>query len=112
MNVPFIDLLIREWNLLLMAAVWIVMATAEAAYPEGFEPGRLLNRLEPVIPLALCVGCARWIPGPWMPEGVNNAQKLILGVVLGWGAYNFTALAKRLGVRDLLTRARRRRTGE
>lgn len=109
MNVPFIDLLLREWNLLLMAAVWIVMATAEAAYPEGFAPGKMLNRLEPVIPLVLCVGCARWIPGPWMPEGVNNAQKLILGVVLGWGAYNFTALAKRLGFRDILSRAGRRK---
>lgn len=110
MNVPFLDLLVREWNLLLMAAVWIVMATAEAAWPEGFEPGRLLNRLEPVIPLLLCVGCARFIPGPWMPDGVNNAQKLILGVVLGWGAYNFTALAKRLGFRDMLSRARKRKS--
>ena len=108
MEVPFVDLLLREWNLLLMAAVWIVMATAEEVYPEGFKPGKFFNRLEPVIPLVLCVICARFIPGPWMPEGANNAQKLILGTVLGWGAYNFTALAKRLGFRDLL--ARRRRT--
>ena len=109
MGVPFVDLLLREWNLLLMAAVWILMTTAETVYPEGFKPGQLLNRLEPVTPLVLCVGCARFIPGPWMPEGVNNAQKLILGVVLGWGAYNFTALAKRAGLRDLLARRQGKR---
>ena len=107
MEVPFVDLLLREWNLLLMAAVWIVMATAEEVYPEGFKPGKFFNRLEPVIPLVLCIVCARFIPGPWMPEGANNVQKLILGTVLGWGAYNFTALAKRLGFRDLLARRRR-----
>ena len=98
------ELLLREWNLLLMAAVWILMAVLEHALPEHFVKGRALNRLEPVIPMGLCVFASVAIPGPWMPEGAAAAERLILGVLLGWGSYNFAGLAKRFGLNTALFR--------
>lgn len=96
------ELLLREWNLFLMAAVWIFMATLEHALPEHFVKGRALNRLEPVIPMGLCVFASVAVPGPWMPEGTAAAERLVLGVLLGWGAYHFAGLAKRFGLNTLL----------
>lgn len=96
-------LLLSEWNALLMAAVWIGMALAERAFPSAFEKGRWGNRLEPVFPVAACVVCAVLVPGPWMPPEASIAQKLILGTVMGAGAYNFAGFAKRLGLRPFIT---------
>jgi len=92
-------LLLSEWNVLLMAAVWVCTAIAERAFPTQFEKGRLINRLEPLFPIVACIIFATMVPGPWMPtEGVTIGQKVILGVILGAGSHNFTAMAKRFGL--------------
>lgn len=96
-------LLLSEWNAFLMAAVWIIMTIAERAFPEHFEKDRWGNRLEPVFPVLMCTLCAVFIPGPWVPDGVNAVQRAILGVVLGAGAYNFAGFAKRVGLTPFIT---------
>jgi hypothetical protein len=100
--VSLVDLLAREWNVLLCAAVWILMVTIERLLPWHFEKGRLMNRAEPLIPLSICVFCSVFVPGPWMPDDVNDAQRLILGVILGALAYNGGAMLKRSGVTPFL----------
>ena len=98
------SLLLREWNALLMASVWVAMAVAERAFPEHFAPGRLVNRMEPVFPIVACTLCAVFVPGPWMPDDVVIGQKVVLGVVMGAGAYNFAGLAKRFGLTPFITK--------
>lgn len=95
-------LLTSEWNVLLMAAVWIVTALLEAVFPEHFENGRLAHRLEPVFPIALCVFCAVAIPGPWMPPNALLGQRVVLGIVLGAGSHSFISVAKRFGLTPFL----------
>jgi hypothetical protein len=102
-------LLLSEWNLLLMGAVWILMALAERVAPAAFEKGKWVNRLEPVFPVVICCICAMFIPGPWMPEGINMAQKAVLGVVLGAGSYNATGMAKRFGLTPFIANLKLRR---
>lgn len=108
-------LLLSEWNALLMAAVWIVMAIAERAFPDHFEKGRLVNRLEPFFPVAICVVMASLVPGPWMPPDALLSQKIVLGVILGAGAYNFAGIAKRVGLNPFVAKlapVRNRRKAE
>ena len=90
-------LLFTEWNVLLMAAVWVLMAVAENAFPAHFEKGKIINRLEPLFPVVICLGFATLVPGPWMTPEATLGQKAVLGVILGAGAYNFAAMAKRFG---------------
>lgn len=97
------DLLLNQWNVLLMAATWSVMIFAERALPEAFAPGAWANRLEPMFPLAVCTAAATFVPGPWMSANVTWAQRLVLGVILGTAAYNFGGIAKRLGLTKVLT---------
>lgn len=97
-----VDLLAREWNVLLCTAVWIVMVMTERMFPDQFERGRFMNRAEPMIPLSICVFCSVFVPGPWMPNDVNEVQRLILGVILGAFAYNGGAALKRSGITPFL----------
>jgi hypothetical protein len=103
METDLTKLLLSEWSALLMAAVWIISALAERAFPHYFEKGRWGNRLEPVFPVVICTVCAVFVPGPWIPAEMLNAQKVVLGVILGAGAYNFAGLAKRVGLTPFLT---------
>lgn len=115
METDITKLLLSEWNAFLMAAVWIISALAERAFPHHFEKGKWGNRLEPVFPVLACTACAVFVPGPWIPAGLSVAQRLVLGVVLGAGAYNFAGLAKRVGLTPFITglgSQRRRRSDE
>ena len=107
-------LLLSEWNVLLMAAVWICMSIAEHAFPMHFEKGRLVNRMEPMFPVMVCVAFSTLIPGPWIPPETTLGQKLILGVILGAGSYNFTAMAKRFNLTPFVAKlgTKRRRSTE
>jgi hypothetical protein len=103
MDTDITKLLLSEWNAFLMAAVWIVSALAERAFPQHFKKGKWGNRLEPVFPVLACTACAVFVPGPWIPSGLSTAQRIVLGVVLGAGAYNFAGLAKRVGLTPFIT---------
>lgn len=103
MEMDLTKLLLSEWNAFLMAAVWIVSTLIERMFPQHFEKGGWGNRLEPVFPVVACTLCAVFVPGPWIPAGLSTAQRVVLGVVLGAGAYNFAGLAKRVGLTPFIT---------
>jgi len=104
------ELLLREWNLLLMFAVWTVMVLVERIRPDWFEKGHIVNRAEPLFPISVCTFCSMFVSGPWLPSDapVTLAQKAILGVLLGAGAYNVGGLAKRFGLTPFLLNAGKR----
>lgn len=100
----FDELLLRDWNVLLMFVVWMGMIIVERIRPDWFVKGHIVNRAEPLGPIVVCTVCSTFVTGPWLPDDmpVTTAQKVILGVLLGAGAYNFGGLAKRFGLTPFL----------
>ncbi len=96
------EFLLNKWNALLCVSVWVGIQTAKRMLPdEYFDKGRLLARLLPIAPIAICCA-AVWVPGPWATGEETAAQLLILGVVLGAVTSNIHTIASRLGVHQIL----------
>ena len=95
----FFELVTRGWNGLFVGAVACLLVAAETMIPELFEKGKIGNRLEIPIPIALSVIGATVVPGPWMPDNVLMSQKVVLGILMGFAAYTSTGFVKRYGGR-------------
>jgi hypothetical protein len=102
-NDGFFQLVLSPWNLCLMAAVWAGMQTVRKNTPGAWwADGTLGHWLLPWMPMPICVFFAMAVPGPWMPAGTVWGQKLVLGVILGWGSANFAPISKRLGLHKFM----------
>jgi hypothetical protein len=103
MKDDFFSLILSPWNLCLMMAVFMGMKTLRQMTPASWwADGTFGHWILPFAPMPICVFFAMVIPGPWMPEGTVWGQKLVLGVILGWGSANFAPISKRLGVNKIM----------
>lgn len=103
MTEAFTEYLMRVENLLIVAAVWVVMSTLRRVWPELGEH-HLWARFSPVMPLVLC-SAAVWIPG--VVDGTPG-MKVLLGIVLGAMSANAHKIFKQTALgRDQRIKRRR-----
>jgi hypothetical protein len=76
----FLSYLVQTENLLIVAAVWVLISAACRAFPR-LKAHRLWARIAPVLPILLC-SAAVWIPGCADPE-LGIGSRILLGIVLG-----------------------------
>jgi hypothetical protein len=79
---PLTDLLLKQENLYLMAAVWVLLETLQRALPENVTSHSVWVRLQPVMPVILCLG------GVWLPyvmaRNAPISQHVMVGLILGY----------------------------
>ncbi len=81
-------------NLLIVAAVWVLLSTVRRVFPVlGESP--VWARLSPVMPIALC-SAAVWIPGAVSVESIGS--RIMLGIVLGALAANGHKILRQTGL--------------
>jgi hypothetical protein len=83
--------------------VWLFLHFVQERFYEVFEKPKLGWRLIPFLPHLITLP-AMFVPGPWKGghDGASIGQLLLLGVVLGFMAYNFGGIANRFGLGKLL----------
>lgn len=98
-----LDKLLTNWNVMLMGAVWIGVQTTKRILPDSwFDEGKLLAELLPSAPVAICMVCAMFIPGPWLDPSTAMSQKAVLGLILGGGSAYAHVWSSKLGLHKLL----------
>ncbi len=75
-----IDYLMRVDNLLVVAAVWVLISVVNRVFPK-LKAHRVYARIAPALPILLC-SAAVWIPGTADPE-LGVGSRIFLGIVLG-----------------------------
>jgi len=76
------DLLLKQEHLYLMAGVWVLLETIQRALPERITAHQVWVRLQPVMPIVLCLGGV-WLPYV-MPRGDPVGQHIMVGLILGY----------------------------
>lgn len=105
MEDAFLKLVLGPWNVVLIVATWGAIHAMKQTAPEFFQADKSWgHRFLPLYPIWICMFFSTTVPGPWMPADTPFAQRLVLGVVLGTMAANFEAVARRLGLSDLLAK--------
>lgn len=75
-----IDYLMRLDNLLIVAAVWVLISVVNRCFPR-MRQTKAYARLAPALPVLLC-SAAVWVPGAADPN-LGIGSRIFLGIVLG-----------------------------
>jgi hypothetical protein len=77
-----VELLVRQQNLYLMAAVYALLTTIQKVLPPDYSDHHLSVRLAPLYPLILC-SAGVWLPGQ-QPDDMGSSSKVLVGLILGY----------------------------
>jgi len=79
---PFLEIMTRYENLLIMLGATIVVGLIGKLIPK-LSSHPIGARLQPLAPFVFTMGFC-WIPG-LLPEASSGGERLMLGLILGWG---------------------------
>jgi hypothetical protein len=79
---PLIQLLVRQENLYLMAAVYAFLEVVQRILPPKVTKNKIYVRLLPLYPIILC-SAGVWTPGQ-QPADMSAVSKVLVGIILGY----------------------------
>lgn len=95
------DVLLTKSNLILVAAVWVLIQTVRKFLPPVVYENPWWVRFEPLIAIVLCMAGV-WIPTQ-QPDSMTLADKLMVGMILGY----LVAHSHKIGLQSVLGRDKR-----
>lgn len=90
------DVLLTKSNLILVAAVWVLIQTVRKILPPAVYENPWWVRFEPLIAIVLCMAGV-WIPSQ-QPDSMTLADKLMVGMILGY----LVAHSHKIGLQSVL----------